>query len=182
MIESALCACLLSSGVTSEDFATAKSAAADGKLYTDADGTVEAESWADPETTYYTRTTVKTTQIEKNSVSTSQSAFRPYFTIPGAGSLARSMNRFYAKKIVFDNTSGEFGDGPETVLDGSLEIYTRGYKIFTTSHMKEATTIRIVNASGATITNYVLQPGETIETPVAISGVYVVNKKKVFVE
>jgi hypothetical protein len=48
--------------------------------------------------------------------------------------------------------------------------------------MKEATGIRIVNAAGATIANYALQPGETIETPVAVTGVYVVNKKKVFVE
>ena len=111
------------------------------------------------------------------------SAFRPYFTISGAGSSpARGMQRAYAKKIVFGGAEGGFGEGPETVLDGSLEIYTRGYKIYTISHMKEATTIRIVNAAGATITNYVLQPGETIETPVAVSGVYVVNKKKVFVE
>ena len=112
-----------------------------------------------------------------NKVTPQLSAFRPYF----ATSASSGSRSFFAKKIVFDSTGG-FGEGPETVLDGSLEIYTRGYKIFTTSHMKEATTIRIVNAAGATIKDYVLQPGETIETPVAVSGVYVVNKKKVFVE
>jgi hypothetical protein len=107
-------------------------------------------------------------------------AFRPYFTKESLE--ARGMQRTFAKRIVFGGAEGGFGEGPETVLDGSLEIYTRGYKIFTTSHMNEVTTIRIVNAAGATITDYVLQPGETIETPVAVSGVYVVNKKKVFVE
>ena len=110
-------------------------------------------------------------------------AFRPYFTIPGAGSSpARGMQRFLAKRIVFGDADGGFGEGPETVLDGSLEIFTRGYNIVTISHMEEPTAIRIVNAAGATITNYVLQPGEAIETPVAVTGVYVVNKKKVFVE
>ena len=155
--------------------------AANYKLYTDADGITEATTASGTEVTYYKRVR-EITKNDNNSVSTSLSAFRPYFTTPGAVSLARSMNRFYAKKIVFDGANGEFGEGPETVLDGSLEIYTRGYKIFTTSHMTEATTIRITNAAGATITNYVLQPGETIETPVAVTGVYVVNKKKVFVE
>ena len=172
-------------GVTyddAEEFATAKAAAVGGKLYTDEDGKVEAVSWEDEDTKYYSRVS-NNTKNEKNQVTASLSAFRPYFTISGAGSSpARSMQRFFAKKIVFGGADGGFGEGPETVLDGSIEIYTRGYKIYTTSHMKEATAIRIVNAAGATITNYVLQPGETIETPVAVSGVYVVNKKKVFVE
>ena len=172
-------------GVTYADageFATAKAAAVGGKLYTDEDGKVEAVSWEDKDTKYYSRVS-NNTKNEKNQVTASLSAFRPYFTISGTGSSpARSMQRFFAKKIVFGGADGGFGEGPESVLDGSLEIYTRGYKIYTTSHMKEATTIRIVNAAGATITNYVLQPGETIETPVAVTGVYVVNKKKVFVE
>ena len=151
-------------------------------LYTDADGVNKAETANNTEVTYYKRVSVKTTKNEKNQVTASLSAFRPYFTISGGGSSARGMQRAFAKKIVFGGADGGFGEGPETVLDGSIEIYTRGYKIFTTSHMTEATTIRIVNAAGATITDYVLQPGETIETPVAVSGVYVVNKKKVFVE
>jgi hypothetical protein len=159
-----------------EAFATAKEATAEKMLYTDADGKVEATSWANAETTYYTRIREKTNNDE-HKVTPQLSAFRPYF----ATSASSGSRSFFAKKIVFDSTGG-FGEGPETVLDGSLEIYTRGYKIYTTSHMKEATTIRIVNAAGAILKDYVLQPGETIETPVAVSGVYVVNKKKVFVE
>ena len=30
--------------------------------------------------------------------------------------------------------------------------------------------------------NYVLQPGETVETPVQTNGVYIVNKKKLLVK
>ena len=113
---------------------------------------------------------------------TNVSAFRPYFTISGGGSSARGMQRAYAKKIIFGGADDDMREGPETVLDGSLEIYTRGYNIVTTSHMKEATVISIITAAGATFKDYVLQPGETIETTVPNTGVYVVNKKKVFVE
>ena len=42
--------------------------------------------------------------------------------------------------------------------------------------------MRIVNLGGVTIANYVIQPGETIETPVQAHGAYIVNKKKVFVK
>jgi hypothetical protein len=149
-------------------------------LYTDDKCTTPASTASGTEVTYYKR--VEKTKNDVNKVTPSLSAFRPYFTVPVISSPAKDAKRFLAKKIVFGSAEGGFGAGPETVLDGSLEIYTRGYKIITTSHMKEATTIGIVNAAGATITNYVLQPGETIETPVAVSGVYVVNKKKVFVE
>ena len=168
---------------TGDTYANAAAFAAAGTLYKDADGTVAATSadyTAAPSALYYKQVRERT-KNDDNNVTTSQSAFRPYFTATVTSS-AKAIRGAFAKKIVFDGANGGFGEGPETVLDGSLEIYTRGYKIFTTSHMKEATTIRIANAAGATINNYVLQPGETIVTPVAVSGVYVVNKKKVFVE
>ena len=151
-----------------------------GHLYSDADGTVEA-SWVNAETTYYKRVSVKTTKNDENHVTESHSAFRPYFTTSAVSS-AKGMHRAYAKKIIFTGTDNELREGPETVLDGSLEIFTRGYNIVTRSHMKEAVAIRIVTAAGATFSDFVLQPGETIETTVPNTGVYVVNKKKVFVE
>ena len=111
---------------------------------------------------------------------TNVSAFRPYFMAEAvSGNGSRS---FFAKRIIFGGTDNDLREGPETVLDGSLEIYTRGYNIVTTSHMKEATVIRIITAAGAIFSDYVLQPGETIETTVPNTGVYVVNKKKVFIE
>jgi hypothetical protein len=118
--------------------------------------------------------------FDKVTETTNVSAFRPYFTAAAvSGNGSRS---FFTKKIIFGGTDNDLREGPETVLDGSLEIYTRGYNIVTTSHMKEATVISIITAAGATFANYVLQPGETIETTVPNTGVYVVNKKKVFVE
>ena len=71
---------------------------------------------------------------------------------------------------------------PQIALDGSLDIYVKDHKIYTTSHLKEATTIRILNVAGITYANYVLQPGETVETQVNVDGVYIVNKKKLLVK
>ena len=48
--------------------------------------------------------------------------------------------------------------------------------------MKEATTIRIVNVGGITLANFVLEPGKTVETPINVPGVYIVNQKKLSIK
>ena len=108
---------------------------------------------------------------------TAVSAFRPYFTVAASPNNAPQM----PKQIVF-GTSSSLNDGPETVLNGELEIYAKDHKIITTSHLKEPTTISIFNVAGISLANYVLKPGETVETPIAVDGVYIVNKKKLFVK
>jgi hypothetical protein len=115
--------------------------------------------------------------FDKTVAATNVSAFRPYFTGP-ADAPAR---QFVAQRIAFGSTDGEIYDGPESAL-GGLEIYVKDHRIITTSHLKEAVVISIVNVGGISLANYVLQPGETVETRVQNTGVYIVNKKKVFVK
>ena len=157
-------------------------------LYTDAAGTTPL-TWAvynatteSKAATYYKRTTVKTTKNDDNHVTPALSAFRPYFTAtitPSGGSVKRQL----PGRIVFSSTNGsEFEGGPESALDGTLEIFSRGRNIVTRSHMKEPTTIRIVNAAGITLSDFVLPAGQTIETPVHMPGVYIVNKKKLSIK
>ena len=108
------------------------------------------------------------------------SAFRPYFTAVAASAGAR---RNMPRGIVFGGTNGDdFKDGPESALDGGLEVYTRGRILVTKSHMKQPTAIRITNVAGITLADFVLQPGETIETPIALAGVYIVNRNKLFIK
>ena len=114
----------------------------------------------------------------KVTAATNVSAFRPYFTVAASPSPAPQK----PKQIVFGGANSSLEDGPETVLNGELEIYAKDHKIITTSHLKEATTITIFNVAGINFTNYVLKPGETVETPIVIDGVYIVNKKKLFVK
>jgi hypothetical protein len=115
--------------------------------------------------------------FDKVTAATNVSAFRPYFTSPTPA----SARRFVAQRIAFGSTDGEIYDGPESAL-GGLEIYVKDHRIITTSHLKEAVVISIVNVGGISLANYVLQPGETQETRVQNTGVYIVNKKKVFVK
>ncbi len=114
---------------------------------------------------------------DKVTAATNVGAFRPYFTGP-ADAPAR---QFVAQRIAFGSTDGDIYDGPESAL-GGLEIYVKDHRIITTSHLKEAVVISIVNVGGISLANYVLQPGETVETRVQNTGVYIVNKKKVFVK
>ena len=159
---------------------------AKGALYTDEDGTT-ALTWGVYNTnaesraaTYYKRTSeTPITKNEKNQTTTMLSAFRPYFfTQASSGSVKGKL----PSRIIFGGANGdEFKEGPESALDGTVEIFARGRNIVTRSHMKVATTIRIVNIGGVTVANFVLPAGQTIETPVQAHGAYIVNKKKVFV-
>ena len=107
------------------------------------------------------------------------SAFRPYFT---ASAAAKSSSPKRVQSIIFSNEDNSMEDGSQISLDGSLDIYVKDHKIFTTSHLPEPTTIRIINVAGITFANYVLKPGETVETPIVVDGVYIVNKKKLLVK
>ena len=113
----------------------------------------------------------------KVTAATNVSAFRPYFTVAASASPAPQM----PQQIVFD-TNSSLNDGPESVLNGDLELYVKDHKIVATSYLKEAMTVRIINVSGVTIANFVIKPGETVETPVSIEGVYIANKKKLLVK
>ena len=118
-------------------------------------------------------------KVPATGVATKVSAFRPYFT---ATATASSSRRMLPGSILFGGDFNGLEGEPISTLDGGLEIYVKDHKIITTSHLKEATTIRIINVSGITLANYVLQPGETRETRVQNTGVYIVNKKKLLVK
>ena len=109
---------------------------------------------------------------------TTVTAFRPYFTV-ATENHARPLTR----SIVFSNIGmGELNPGENLNDTGDVEIYAKGKNIYTVSRTEEDVDIRIVNASGAVMNTYVLEPGKTEVTPISAPGVYIVNKKKVFIE
>ena len=115
---------------------------------------------------------------DKVTAATNVSAFRPYFIGPAA-----SARHYAARRIIFSGDNGEeFEESPETVLGGSIEIFVRGRSIVARSHLTEPTIIRIVNVAGIKLNDFVLEPGQTVVTPVKIPGVYMANKKKLFVK
>ena len=65
---------------------------------------------------------------------------------------------------------------------GRLYISAKEGMVVVHSTLSAPEKVRIVNTAGALIDNYTIQPGETIETSINASGVYVVNKKKLSVK
>ena len=102
--------------------------------------------------------------------------FRPYFV---AGSSSAPATRA-AQYIVFDSSDSSFAIGDDDpsegeVGQGSLLFGVRRHTIVVTSSLKRETDVRIVNVNGQTIASYKIQPGETVETPVYNSGVYIIR-------
>lgn len=101
-------------------------------------------------------------------------AFRPYFTAAPSG--ARPVTR----SIIFSNEDTELkgveekGDPRSDEATGSLMIYAKRHKIVVESALTYTTDVRIVNTAGITVNTFTIEPGETIETRIYNSGVYIV--------
>ena len=102
-------------------------------------------------------------------------AFRPYFTVAASG--ARPVTR----SIIFGNDDSEMkgvierGDPTQEEVSGTLNIYAKKHKIIVESALGYSTDVRIVNLAGITINAFTIEPGETVETRINTSGVYIVE-------
>ena len=101
-------------------------------------------------------------------------AFRPYFE---AGTITPASSRQFTRSIVFSDNISSLGgdDDADGNVAENLIIESRQGKIIVTSALRRSTDIRIVNVGGQTVDAYTIQPGQTVETPVAASGVYIVR-------
>ena len=102
--------------------------------------------------------------------------FRPYF-VPGSSSAPTTRA---AKYIAFDSSDSSFAIGDDDpskgeVGQGSLLFGVRRHTIVVTSSLRDEADVRIVNVNGQTIDAYTIQPGETVETNVNSSGVYIIR-------
>ena len=99
--------------------------------------------------------------------------FRPYFK-PTSTNGARKQSR----AIIFadEQTNMKVHDA-DTPSGNSfdLNIYAKHKKIVVESNLKDIATLRIMNAEGISISSFTIKPGETVETRVNNSGVYIVQ-------
>ena len=98
--------------------------------------------------------------------------FRPYFV--ATANPAREITR----SIIFSDEQTQLqGDKDRETIDEaySLNIYAKRKKIVVESNLREVTEVRIVNTAGITINTFNIEPGETIETRINNSGVYIVQ-------
>ncbi len=111
-----------------------------------------------------------------NTTEAKVTAFRPYFTAASNGG-ARATTR----SIVFSSDQSELkgveehGDPSKEEIGGGLEIYAKKHLVVVTSNLHLPTDVRIVNTAGIALSTFTIEPGETIETRVNISGIYIVQ-------
>ena len=52
---------------------------------------------------------------------------------------------------------------------------TRRHEILVTSYLRREADVRIYNISGITVASFTILPGETVNTYIPVSGVYIVH-------
>ncbi len=119
-----------------------------------------------------------TSENELHKVTPSQNAFRPYFVAKVHSGDVKAMMPDY---IVFGDGISELGGEEEQTFNQTGKLIIRSYHrtLSVTSTMAAETKVTIVNAAGALINRFTIQPGETIETDVHTPGVYLVNRTKI---
>ena len=100
--------------------------------------------------------------------------FRPYFVTLTAG--AREQTR----SIVFSDEQTQLqgkdkGQHQEDEEHFGLNTYAKRKKIIVESNLRETTEVRIMNTAGITLNTFAIEPGETVETRINTSGVYIVQ-------
>ena len=99
--------------------------------------------------------------------------FRPYF-------VADPASQAPARTILFCNNDApsEFGEEEEPedeISEERLTFSIRKHRISVTSTLRHAADVCIYNLSGQIIANFIIQPGETINTELTSGGVYMVR-------
>lgn len=109
--------------------------------------------------------------------------FRPYFVkanTNGARAGTRADVQKSVKHIIFDGDDSSFtisDEDPsnEEIGTETMVFTTRRHEIIVTSNLRVEADVRIYNISGITVANFTIQPGETVNTYIPVSGVYIVH-------
>ena len=111
-------------------------------------------------------------------------AFRPYFTSAAAARQSSGNgdgSRPVTRSILFtqsdDSQLSQWAQESHDDMDGpgTLSISAGRHKILVTSALKAKATVVILNAAGIALHTFDIEPGETVETRIINSGVYIVR-------
>ena len=115
----------------------------------------------------YNKLTADDVTAKNNKVS----AFRTYFSTSATPQQA-------ARRIVFSNNSTQLGENNDEIQDRmgeGMDIRTDKHSIVVTSHLKQTVDVRVFNVGGLCVASFTIEPGETVETRINTSGVYIVQ-------
>ena len=108
--------------------------------------------------------------------------FRPYFVKAPQPNQARAGTRSDGgiKHIIFDGDDSSFAisdedPSKEEIGTETMIFTTSRHEIIVTSHLRKEADVRIYNISGITVASFTIQPGETVNTYIPVSGVYIVH-------
>jgi hypothetical protein len=97
-------------------------------------------------------------------------AFRPFFIKSGSGARRPTRSIVFVQDEAYE---------PKEPKDANKSHYLSSqpgrHKIVVTSTLKAEATVRIMGLSGQAVATFTIQPGETVETPIRYTGVYVVQ-------
>ena len=114
----------------------------------------------------------------KNAANAIVSAFRPYIVEGSVNGTRGTEPKDKVERVVFENDYPSdllpHGDPRNNQNDGTLDIYAKKQKVVVESNLRYVTDVRIVNVAGMTLSSFSIEPGETVETRVETSGVYIV--------
>ena len=106
------------------------------------------------------------TKVDATTADKRVAAFRTYFLADKA----------ITRSILFSNIGSQMGgDEGDDHLVQYMEFSTKNHAIVVTSYMRAESDVAIYTVSGLCIGSFNIQPGETIETPVNTSGVYIIR-------
>ena len=99
--------------------------------------------------------------------------FRPYFVASSAPAPSYDVTR----SIHFDSSESSFtiDEDPSDELAGELRFSVKPRKLVTSSTLRKPADVQIYSTSGVVISSFTIQPGETVETDINTSGVYIVR-------
>ena len=99
--------------------------------------------------------------------------FRPYFVASPAPAPSYDVTR----SIHFDSSESSFtiDEDPSDELTGELRFSVKPRKLVTSSTLRKPADVQIYSTSGVVISSFTIQPGETVETDINTSGVYIVR-------
>ena len=99
--------------------------------------------------------------------------FRPYFVASSTPAPSYDVTR----SIHFDSSESSFtiDEDPSDELTGELRFSVKPRKLVTSSTLRKPADVQIYSTSGVVISSFTIQPGETVETDINTSGVYIVR-------
>jgi hypothetical protein len=106
--------------------------------------------------------------------------FRPYFVAGTPNQTNKQKSDNTIQSILFDSNDSSFAISYEdksknNVGEGGLLIEPGQQKVKVTSTLRREADVYITNIAGIAVANFTVQPGETIEKPLYVAGVYIIR-------